>query len=306
MLVPKPTREVTMRVRAVLLAAALTLAPLGVRAADLVVWWEEGRYPEEDAAVREIVAAFERKTGRHVDLTFHSEDDLSGGTAAAVEAGHPPDFVYGTLIAYIHFPHWAHDGRLADLTDTLGPLAVQFDRDALDQATLLDVTTGRRGLYTLPMGRVTNHVHVWKSLLERAGLTLADLPKQWEPFWAFWCDKVQPAVRKATGRDDLYGIAVPMSLESGDTEANFRQFVSAYEADYVTRDGRLVIDEPAVRGGLVKALAAYTVIWRKGCTPPGSLTWDTHGNNQAFLDQAAVMTVNTSLSIPNALKATRP
>ena len=53
-----------MRVRAVLLAAALMLAPLGARAADLVVWWEEGFNPEEDQAVREIVAAFEQKTGK--------------------------------------------------------------------------------------------------------------------------------------------------------------------------------------------------------------------------------------------------
>ena len=42
-----------MRVRAVLLAAALALAPLGVRAADLVVWWEKGFYPEADQAVRD-------------------------------------------------------------------------------------------------------------------------------------------------------------------------------------------------------------------------------------------------------------
>ena len=34
-----------MRVRAILLAAALVLAPLGARAADLVVWWEEGLLP---------------------------------------------------------------------------------------------------------------------------------------------------------------------------------------------------------------------------------------------------------------------
>ena len=61
------------------------------------------------------------------------------------------------------------------------------------------------------MGRITNHVHVWKSLLERAGLTLADIPKEWEPFWSFWCDKVQPAVRKATGRDDIWGVGLPMS-----------------------------------------------------------------------------------------------
>jgi hypothetical protein len=48
-----------MRARAVVLALALVLAPLGAQAADLVVWWEKGQYDEEDAAVREIIAAFE-------------------------------------------------------------------------------------------------------------------------------------------------------------------------------------------------------------------------------------------------------
>ena len=56
-----------MLVRAVVLAAALVLAPLGAQAADLVVWWEKGFYPEEDQAVRETVAAFEQKTGKKVE-----------------------------------------------------------------------------------------------------------------------------------------------------------------------------------------------------------------------------------------------
>jgi hypothetical protein len=59
-----------MQVRTVLLAAALTLAPLATRAADLVIWWEEGFNPEEDGVVRELVVAFEAKTGKRVDLTF--------------------------------------------------------------------------------------------------------------------------------------------------------------------------------------------------------------------------------------------
>ena len=61
-----------MRARAVVLAVALVLAPLGARAADLVVWWEKGFNPEEDAAVREIVAAFEQKTGKQVELDLPS------------------------------------------------------------------------------------------------------------------------------------------------------------------------------------------------------------------------------------------
>ena len=61
--------------------------------------------------------------------------------------------------------------------------------------------------------------------------------------------------------------------------------MDAYEADYVTRDGRLVIDEPEVRDRLIKALDGYTAIYRKGCTPPDAVDWDNRGNNKAFLEQ---------------------
>ena len=53
---------------------------------------------------------------------------------------------------------------------------------------------------------------------------------------------------------------------------------------------------------MVKALDAYTAIYRKGCTPPDAVDWAGIDNNKAFLAQRVVMTSNTSLSIPNALK----
>ena len=59
-----------------------------------------------------------------------------------------------------------------------------------------------------------------------------------------------------------------MSGEASDTQFQFVQFLAAYDADYVTRDGRLVIDDPEVRSRLIKAIDAYTAIYRKGCTPP--------------------------------------
>ena len=177
-----------MRVRAATLAAALILAPLTAGAADLVVWWEEGFYPGEDQAVEETVIAFEHKTGKDVELVFHPALDLETKTLAAVAAGRLPNFLFGVDINE-YFAQWAYEGRLVDLTDVLGPLTAQFDRDALDHATLFDATTGKRNLHVLPMGRSTNHLHVWKSLLERAGFTLDDIPKEWEAFWSFWCDQ---------------------------------------------------------------------------------------------------------------------
>ena len=108
-----------MRIDAVILATALATAPLIARAADLVVWWEKGFYPQEDEAVREIIAAFEQETGKQVELTHYSNVELPDKLGAALEAGQPPDFAFGTRVsAYIS--EWAFDDRLVDLTDIVG------------------------------------------------------------------------------------------------------------------------------------------------------------------------------------------
>jgi multiple sugar transport system substrate-binding protein len=93
---------------------------------------------------------------------------------------------------------------------------------------------------------------------------------------------------------------------NSDTRDGLLQFELAYGTPWLDRDRRLQIDHPAVRAGIIKALQAYTAIWRKGCTPPGSVSWTDLGNNKAFLAQTVVMTLNGSLSIPLALKRERP
>ena len=294
-----------MRARAVVLAVAIVLAPLGAGAADLVVWWLKAYDAKEDEAVREIIAAFEQGSGKQVELDLLPYDEMQVKVPAAIEAGHPPDFLFGTIYA---FGQWAYEDRLIDLSDEILPFASLFDPNTLAFATLLDATTGRRALYALPMGFATNHVHVWRNLLEQAGFTLEDIPKQWEPFWAFWCDQVQPAVRRATGRDDVYGVGLAMSIEANDTFIQFEQFGQAYAANYVSRDGKLIIDNPEIRRSLIKAIDSFTAIYRKGCTPPASIYWTTSGNNnnQAFLAGKVVMVLNDTLSVPNVLKADRP
>jgi multiple sugar transport system substrate-binding protein len=293
-----------MQTRAVILAVALVLAPIGTRAADLVVWWEKGYYAQEDEAVREIVAAFQQKTGKQVELVLFDEEEQAKAITAELDAGRPPDFAFGSLMA-AHISEWAFGDRLVDLSDGIGSFADIFDPDALDRTMLVNAKTGQRGLYALPVGRVNNHLHVWRSLLEQAGFTLADIPREWNAFWSFWCDEVQPAIRQAAGRDDIWGIGLPMSV-AYDTQFEFFQFVAADRADYVTPDGRLVIDDPEIREKLVMAMDSYTAIYRKGCTPPGSVAWDNTDNNKAFHSQAVVMTPNNTLSIPNALKRERP
>ena len=262
-----------MRVRAVLLAAALVLAPLGARAADLVVWWEDEFSPGEDDAVREMMAAFERKTGKTVELAFLPQDVLPGKLQGAVDAGEPPDFEFGTTTNQL-VPRWAREGRLVELSAALGPLAELIDKDALG----LGHAAGRRGpgaqgLYGMPMVRYTNHVHVWRSLLERAGFTLADIPKEWGPFWAFWCDKVQPAVRKATGRDDISGSASRCRPTRATRTTGWPSSPTPY-ARLARALGPELGRRPEPRRRRWSRRSAVHRRLQKGCTPPQSVDLD--------------------------------
>ena len=303
-----------MRSGNVIFAVMLAMVPLGAKGADLVVWWEEGFYPEEDKAVRETIDAFEHKTGKDVELVLHPQAELTGKVQAAIETGHPPDFLFGLLID-ANIDPWAYDDRLVDLAEAVGPLANMFDPDVLEASMLLNGRTGQRALYALPFGRSTNHLHVWRNLLEQAGFTLEDIPKQWDAFWSFWCDRVQPAVRQATGREDIWAVGLSMSVDSpGDTWNEFTQFKYASDAYWgASANGRnRVADptardtDPAARASLIKAVDAYTAVYREGCTPPDATGWNNTGNNEAFLTQRVVMTPNETLSIMNKMRGSRP
>jgi multiple sugar transport system substrate-binding protein len=263
-------------------------------------------YPEADAAVREVIAAFEQETGKQVELVQPTQDEIMKKAESALQAEAPPDFLFSDVVES-SAARWAHDGQLVDLGGVLGPVLDLFDADTIEVSTLLNGATGRRGLYALPMGRVSNDIHVWNSLLERAGLSLTDIPTEWQAFWSFWCGRVQPAVRKASGREDIWAVGLPMSIAAtADTTSQLTQFQLAYQASWLSLDRRVQVDDPVVREGMIRALRAYTEIWRQGCTPPDSVSWTNYDNNKAFLAQTVVMTPNQTLSIPAALRTVWP
>jgi ABC-type glycerol-3-phosphate transport system substrate-binding protein len=87
-----------MRSRTAVLALMLAMAPLSAEGADLVVWWEQGFYPQADEAVAEIVAAFEQGTGKQVELVQPAQDEIMKEAQTALQAGTPPDFLFSTVI----------------------------------------------------------------------------------------------------------------------------------------------------------------------------------------------------------------
>src|ERR1700746_347540 len=88
-----------------------------------------------------------------------------------------------------------------------------------------------------------------------------------------------------------------MGVDSSDSFYSFLTFMDAYNVKLVDDDGKLLLDDPKVKQGLVGALTDYTAPYLKGCTPPSSTSWKDPDNNVAFHNKTTPMTHNATISI---------
>jgi multiple sugar transport system substrate-binding protein len=140
------------------------------------------------------------------------------------------------------------------------------------------------------------HIQYWKDMLADAGFKESDIPTGWKDYWNFWCDKVQSAYRQKTGNRG-FGIGMPLGVDSSDSFYSFLTFMDAYNVKLVNDSGKLLVDDPTVRQGLINALTDYSAVYSKGCSPPSSTSWKDPDNNVAFHNKTTVMTHNATISI---------
>jgi multiple sugar transport system substrate-binding protein len=107
---------------------------------------------------------------------------------------------------------------------------------------------------------------------------------------------VQPAYRQKTGTR-VYATGFPMGVDSSDSFYSFLTFMDAYNVKLVDDNGKLLVDDPKVRQGLINALTDYTSVYTKGCTPPSSTSWKDPDNNVAFHNKTTILTHNATISI---------
>ena len=290
-------RKTTRGALAALLAAS-ALAWAGPAAAQekLTIWWIKSFYQSEDTALRAMIRKFEKKTGVQVELSEYTGPDSMAKSVAALDAGVPPDVAYSDVYDFQVTSKWAFEGKLEDLTDVITPLKTAFLPNTIETTLLYNDTTKARAYYAFPLKQNTIHVNYWIDMLAEAGYKESDIPSGWHEYWSFWCDKVQPAYRKKTGTR-VYAIGNPMGVDSADSYQSFLSFIDAYGVKLVDDNGKLRVDDPKVKAGLVGALRDYTDIYQKGCTPPSSTTWKDPDNNIAFHTRTTLMTHNATISI---------
>ena len=285
------------RVLAGLAAVAIALSAAPSFAQEkLTVWWVKGFYKSEDDALYAAIKKFEAKTGVKVELSQYAVQDMNAEVGGRARRRHRARH---RLFRYLRRADRRQVGLRRQARGHLrrhradeGPLLAGHGRDAF----LYSDKAKKKAYYAFPIKQQTLHIQYWKDMLGQAGFKENDIPGTWKEYWSFWCDKVQPAIRKATGQR-IYGIGSPMGVESTDSFQSFLSWVDAYNVKLVDDSGKLLVDDPKVREGLIKALKDYTDVYTKGCTPPSSTTWKDPDNNVAFHNKTIVMTHNYTISI---------
>ena len=281
-----------------LFAAAALAAFCSVTAAQetIVVYFAKGFYPAEDKAVDELVDKFQKKTGVKVEISRYAPQEMIPKTVAALDAGAPPDVVYGDVFDFQVAGKWAFEGRLEDLSDILTPMKDRFLPNTLETTYMYNDKTKKRGYYAFPVKRQTMHIQYWKDMLAESGFKESDIPKDWKGYFNFWCDKVQAGYRKKTGKR-VYTVGSPMGVDSSDSFYSYLTYMDAYNVKLVDDAGKLRVDDKQVRQGLVNSLRDYTETVSKGCTPPSAINWKDPDNNVSFHNKTIMMTHNATISI---------
>ncbi|MEN9629986.1 MAG: hypothetical protein RJA10_3214 [Pseudomonadota bacterium] len=289
-------------IRKTLLTAALVGAGLiaaGPAAAQdkLTVWWGKGFYKAEDDALFAAIKKFEAKYPKvKVELSLYAPQEIIPKTVAALDAGNPPDVAYGDVYDFQVTAKWAYDGKLEDVSSIIDPLRAKFEPAALATTFLYNNATQSRAYYAYPIKQQTMHIQYWKDMLAQAGFKESDIPGDWAAYWSFWCDKVQPAYRQKTGQRG-FATGFPMGVDSSDSFYSFLTFMDAHNVKLVSDSGKLLVDDPSVRQGLINAMTDYTSVYGKACTPPSSTAWKDPDNNVAFHNKTIIMTHNATISI---------
>ncbi|AFY54599.1 carbohydrate ABC transporter substrate-binding protein, CUT1 family [Rivularia sp. PCC 7116] len=266
----------------------------------LNVWWDKGFNPEEDEALRQLVSNWENTTGKKINLVFYTTDSLGEKIRRSLKAGLPPDIVMSFKAESSPNSRLAWDGKLLDVSDIINSVKNRYPKAILKTVNFYNNVAKKRSYYAVPIHQGTMHIYYWRDLLAEVGRSEQDIPKEWDAFWKFW-KQVQDDLR-AKNQSKIYSLGFTISPEAGDTYYLFEQMLEAYDVKIVDSRGKLLIDDPKVRQGIIKVLNWYRNFYEQGYIPPAALKWLNPDNNRSILNREIVMTPNSTLSIPVAVR----
>ncbi len=285
------------------LAAAGTLAAPHIARAQsktVAMWWNQGFYPAEDAALHALIADWEKQSGNKVDLALLPGQALNEKIVSALTSGDVPDLMYADNAPGQIVPQNAWHDKLLDVSDVVDTQKSELSQTAIISSQFYNSVTKKRAFYGVPWKGATLNFPVWGSLVEKAGFKTADVPKTWDACFDFF-KPVQDKLRKQ-GMRHTYGLGYTLSTVGDDPNNLFGQFLVAYGGGgIVSSDGHFQGNDPKIRQAVTTALQSLTKPFKEGYVPPSALNWGDPDNNNAFHAKEVVMTPNDTISISVAV-----
>jgi multiple sugar transport system substrate-binding protein len=266
----------------------------------LNIWWNKGYYPEEELAFQEVIDRWQKQTNKKINLTFITDANIIQQTEKAVSNKRLPDIFFAYLTDINWSPGWAWEGKLVDVSDVIEPIKKLYTDNALESVYFYNNVNKKRSYYAVPIEQQTIHISYWRDLLKEIGLSEKDIPHDWDGFWNFW-KQAQDKLRQK-GQKNIYAMGLPMSPGASDTYFMFEQFLEAYHVKLLDENGKLLLDSPDTKQGIIKVLDWCSKMYKDGYVPPPALSWQNTDNNVNFLNKSVIMTANPSLSIPTSQK----
>jgi len=187
----------------------------------------------------------------------------------------------------VFLPQNAWDDKLVDVTDVVAPYESQLSDTAKLCSTFYNSATKKRGYYLVPIKQGATPFHIWGDLVEKAGLKMEDIPKDWNGVWSYL--KQTQAPLRAKGMRKIYACGLQITTVGPNDGNNlFRHFLIANGGeDIVTKDGKLHTDDPKIREAAIKSVEFMTNLYKEGVVPPEALSWN---------DATTIMAITRSCS----------
>jgi multiple sugar transport system substrate-binding protein len=262
------------------------------------VWWVQGFAQEEDVAFRKAVDDYQKASGNILDYSIIPYAPERQKIVSAITTGNVPDLFTANPAEIVALYAW--QGKLVDVTDVVETQKSQFSETALLSAQCYNNETKRRSFYGVPLTGATLPNHIWKSLVEKAGYKIEDIPKTWDAHYDFFKD-VQKNLRKQ-GVRNVYGLGFQLTTNGVDPNNLFHYFLIAYGGqDIVTSNGQLHLDDPQVKAAVLQALTYPTNAYKQGFVPPGAINWNDADDNNAFHSKQIVTDLDGTISTEVAI-----
>ena len=289
------TRRTVLRASVGIAAAGSFARPYiaNAQAKTATLWHPQGFVPQEDEALHQFVADYQKLSGNTIDLSIIPFAPLRQKIISAITSGVVPDLISATPPEVVPLQAW--EDHLVDVSDIVEPQKSKMLPIAVESAFCYNNVTKKRSFYGVPYQGAVVPFHIWRTLVEKAGYKESDIPDKWDAFIDFF-KPVQKKLQEL-GMRHTYASAFVVSTIGNDPTNTMEQFIFAYGGkNLVGKDGKFNGKDPQVREAVTKAVERLSGLYKDGFIPPSSINWNDADDNNAFHSKLCVMDFDGTLS----------